>query len=174
MGQHKDSKNGDKAATTGCIFLVRHGIAEDEHALGDEARALTSEGRRQFQELAAEIADELDLVGIATSPLVRAVQTAEILAAASGVAEVRSEGALASAVASPTGITALARRLGPGWALVGHNPSLAMTLGMWLHGNPDEVQFRKGGIAAIKPGQGTGPATLAFMAAPGKKRLKSL
>ena len=34
------------------VYLVRHGKAEDQHPLGDEARALTAEGRREFRELA--------------------------------------------------------------------------------------------------------------------------
>src|SRR5688500_2294508 len=120
------------------------------------------------------MAPELDLKGIVTSPLVRAVQTAEILAEACGLDEVRSDGALAADTATPAGITALARKLGPGWAFVGHNPSLAMTLGSWLHGQPEELQFRKGGIAVVRAGQGNAPAGLVFMAAPGKKRLTSI
>jgi phosphohistidine phosphatase len=176
MGQDKDKRKKGSAANS-CLFLVRHGIAEDEHPLGDEARALTAEGRQEFRALARELRvelDELGFVGIVTSPLVRAVQTAEILAEACGIDEIRSEGALAAEVANATGITALARRLGPGWALVGHNPSLAATLGLWVHGHPDEVQFRKGAIAAVKPGAGTEPGTLVFVAAPGKKRVKTI
>jgi phosphohistidine phosphatase len=64
------------------LYLLRHGIAEDGHAgLPDEERQLTSEGRRKLRELLkvaakAGVSPSLML----TSPLVRAVQTAEIAA----------------------------------------------------------------------------------------------
>ena len=64
------------------VLLVRHAHAIDDRAgLEDEARYLTSKGRRVTREVAAKLA-ELGLVPtrILTSPLVRAVQTAEILA----------------------------------------------------------------------------------------------
>src|SRR5204862_5047285 len=64
------------------IYLVRHGIAEEGHEkLRDGSRALTDKGRRRFQKTArafGKLGRKLDL--ILTSPLVRAVQTAEILA----------------------------------------------------------------------------------------------
>src|SRR5437762_13257084 len=64
------------------IYLVRHGIAEEGHEkLRDGSRPLTDKGRRRFQKTArafGKLGRRLDL--ILTSPLVRAVQTAEILA----------------------------------------------------------------------------------------------
>ena len=87
---------GKSTRAEGLIYLVRHGKAEDNHPLGDEARGLTAEGRREFRELMQEIAGKLDLRGIATSPLVRAVQTAELMAEATGDrARCASEGVLA-------------------------------------------------------------------------------
>ena len=164
-----------KAATRDCIFLVRHGVAEDNHPLGDEARALTAEGRKEFRDFASELAEELDLKGIATSPLVRAVQTAELLADAGDIDDIRSEGALAADTASPASITTLARKLGTGWALVGHNPSLANTLASWIGADPDAVSFRKGAIAALRPRKdGDPPFELVFIASPGKKKKKDL
>lgn len=64
------------------LFFLRHGIAEDAHGtLTDYDRALTDEGRTQL----ATIAQALLRLGIKpelilTSPLVRARQTAEIVA----------------------------------------------------------------------------------------------
>src|SRR3981189_1223644 len=64
------------------IYLVRHGIAVDGESDGPDAfRPLTGKGRRRFHKTArafARLGRKLDL--ILTSPLVRAVQTAEILA----------------------------------------------------------------------------------------------
>src|SRR4051812_19466672 len=61
------------------LFLVRHGIAE-EKAANDDWRVLTDKGRRRFERTARAFgrSEHVDL--ILTSPLVRAVQTAEILA----------------------------------------------------------------------------------------------
>src|SRR5437667_6035385 len=71
------------------IYVVRHGIAvPSEAGIPDRFRPLTSKGRRRFRRTARRFArlGELDL--ILTSPLVRAVQTAEILVAAVKDAEV--------------------------------------------------------------------------------------
>ena len=68
------------------IYLVRHGIAvdhEDRGNLDDDDRPLTGKGRRRFRRTArafARLGEPLDF--IFTSPLARAVQTAEILAGA--------------------------------------------------------------------------------------------
>ena len=155
------------------VYLVRHGKAEDQHPLGDGARALTSEGRREFRELAEELAAKpgLGLHTIATSPLVRAVQTAEILAEACGVEEVPSHAELEAERATGQTVAALARQLGPGTALVGHNPSLAEALQVLL-GLPDTPSFRKGAVAALLPG--TPKWSLVWVVSPGKKKKDEL
>jgi phosphohistidine phosphatase len=66
------------------ILLVRHGPAVDPYvAPTDETRWLTDDGRRRMQRVAAALAElGLRFTRIYTSPLVRTVQTAELLAAA--------------------------------------------------------------------------------------------
>jgi phosphohistidine phosphatase len=62
------------------LYLLRHGIAEDGHGgMPDEERQLTSEGRKKLREL-LKVAREADVEPslILSSPLVRAVQTADI------------------------------------------------------------------------------------------------
>jgi len=155
------------------VYLIRHGKAEDQHPLGDGARALTAEGRREFRELAEILGDKpgLGLHTIATSPLVRAVQTAEILALACGVDEVPARPELHADHATGQSVAALARQLGPGSALVGHNPSLAEALQLML-GLPDTPSFRKGAVAALLP---SGPKwSLAWVVSPGKKKKAEL
>ncbi|HYU15385.1 MAG TPA: histidine phosphatase family protein [Candidatus Acidoferrum sp.] len=63
------------------ILLVRHADAVSEsRSLPDEHRYLSPAGRHQVRELCALIAEVgLDLGAVVTSPLVRAVQTAELL-----------------------------------------------------------------------------------------------
>src|SRR5712691_7627004 len=74
------------------IYLVRHGIAVDpseKGTLDDDSRPLTAKGRRRFRRLARAFAQLGEIPDFTfTSPLVRAVQTAEILAGALRVAEV--------------------------------------------------------------------------------------
>ena len=64
------------------ITLIRHAEAGDD-APRDEARALTERGRQDARRLGRGLARrKVELSLIVTSPLVRAVQTAEIVAAA--------------------------------------------------------------------------------------------
>ena len=65
------------------LYIMRHGPAEDTSVSGrDFDRALTPSGRERVRDVARELAkeDEAPLV-IVSSPLVRALQTAEIVAA---------------------------------------------------------------------------------------------
>jgi len=67
------------------IYLLRHGIAEERaaHNGPDEERALTAEGRRKLRQVAKAMrAMRLSFDVIFSSPLVRALQTAEIAAEA--------------------------------------------------------------------------------------------
>src|SRR5260221_4105330 len=67
------------------LILIRHGIAEDQQTFAktgedDSARPLTAEGRKKMREAAKgllRICPKID--AITTSPLKRAVQTAEII-----------------------------------------------------------------------------------------------
>lgn len=65
------------------VLFVRHGEAVDVHrVVADRDRWLTESGRRTMAEVGAALTRlELRYSRIYTSPLVRAVQTAEILAA---------------------------------------------------------------------------------------------
>lgn len=63
------------------IYLIRHGIAQEATSeIKDEERNLTELGRKKTQKVAQRLKDlSLNFDLIATSPLVRAQQTAEIL-----------------------------------------------------------------------------------------------
>ena len=65
------------------LYVVRHALAEEAAAGGDDARHLTDVGRKRTQKAAAGIralAIELDV--ILTSPVARAAETAAIIAEA--------------------------------------------------------------------------------------------
>ena len=152
------------------LMLVRHATAEDAHPLGDEARALTVEGRAAFRTHARKLARLTPMAGIVTSPLVRAVQTAEILAEAFGLGRVEVHPALLPRHSAPKRILHLARELGAGWMLVGHNPSLtrAATLALDLDELPGKL--RKGSALALHP-EGK-HFSLAWLSAPGRSLVR--
>lgn len=136
------------------LLLVRHAEAEAENPLGDEARALTPEGRATFRQHARKLARLTPLMGIVTSPLVRAVQTAEILAEALGLERVEVHPALLPLPRAHKHILSLARELGPGWALVGHNPSLERAAARALGRDALPDKLRKGSALALFPEDG--------------------
>src|SRR4051794_37184555 len=75
------------------IYLVRHGVAEERGgSIADEDRALTTEGKRRTRKAMrgfARLRDGPSL--ILSSPLVRAWQTAEIVAKSLGADRPRLE-----------------------------------------------------------------------------------
>jgi phosphohistidine phosphatase len=125
-------------------FLIRHAEAVSEELnISDETRWLTQAGRDMVMRVGAHLAG----IGIAfdavlTSPLVRAVQTAELIARATGYArEVKAVEAL-----GPSGfIRAFAADLGSqgdAVAVVGHEPSMS-ALGATLCSGRAFPSFRK-------------------------------
>ncbi|RYZ37159.1 MAG: histidine phosphatase [Myxococcaceae bacterium] len=147
------------------LLLVRHAVAEDSHVLGDEARALTPKGRDDFRKHARKLARRTPLMGIISSPLVRAVQTAELLAEALCLSHVEIHPALIPMKGAGRRVLKLAREVGPGWALVGHNPSLERAAELALgYALPDKL--RKGCAVALRP-EGR-EFSLQWMAAPGR------
>jgi len=147
------------------LLVIRHGTAEDIGPDGDDARrSLTKAGRDEMKEAAAglrTLVDTIDVIG--ASPLVRAQQTAEIVAHAYedvSVATVQSlvPGSDLSVLADWLARHASAKVV----ALVGHEPHLGLLV-TWLMtgaGN-SRVAFGKGGAAMLEfssrvaPGSGT-------------------
>lgn len=128
------------------FFLVRHGRAETSAPGGDEARRLTAGGRAAFAATARELAPELSLRRILTSPLVRARETAALLAAATG-APVEVEPRLASGASTGRQLLELGAALGPGVALVGHNPELAEAVAL---ASDLDAEVPPGTVAAVE------------------------
>lgn len=140
------------------IVLVRHGPARARDPArwpDDGQRPLTAEGRAATRAAARGLRRAgVDAPRIATSPLLRARATAEILSAELGgrgaieAWEELAPGATAEAVVRRLG----ARRHAPGTVLlVGHEPSLGLLAGLLLTG--EEVRpFRlaKAGAARLR------------------------
>ena len=138
------------------LYLVRHAIAAERGAEwpDDTKRPLTVRGMARFKDAVRGL-HRLDVVidEIFTSPLMRARQTADLLAA--GLAStpvVKTLEALAPDHAPAAVLTALARAARRSRiALVGHEPGLGELAGH-LVGTRRAIPFRKGGVARIDLG----------------------
>jgi phosphohistidine phosphatase len=135
------------------LYIVRHGIAAErgDDWPDDDKRPLTEKGVVRFKDgLAGLNWLDVALDEIFSSPLVRAKQTADLLAAGiSGKAPVKILPALApgnapEVVMEQLAQTAKRRRI----ALVGHEPDLG-ELAAHLLGAKRPIEFRKGGVCRI-------------------------
>jgi phosphohistidine phosphatase len=107
------------------LYIVRHAEAEPQRTT-DEERALTPKGRRQAAKLGRFCSEQELTVGpIFSSPLLRAVQTAELLAKALR-SRVKVSRELASGM-TPNRLRGFLRQQGSSESLliVGHEPDLS-------------------------------------------------
>jgi phosphohistidine phosphatase len=123
---------------TAPVYLVRH--AEAAAGGVDADRRLTSTGRAAFSNLLQMLGPSLEVTRIVSSPFRRALETAELLARATG-ARAESDDELASGHAGGRELLALAREAGSGTALVGHNPEVA-----------EALSLASGASASVPPG----------------------
>lgn len=135
------------------LYLIRHGIAAErgEAWPDDTKRPLTDQGVRRLRTIAAgfvEIGVSFDVM--LTSPLVRARQTAEIIAGSLDphppivTTDALSPGGTYAAVVDELGKQARRRRI----ALVGHEPGIG-ALAARLIGSRHSLEFKKGAVARI-------------------------
>ena len=141
------------------VLIVRHAHAGERAAFfartgrPDRERPLTAEGRRKFRRGLPglkRVAPKLRT--IATSPYVRAAQTASLLAERFHKADRLVLPALAHG-GRPADALAWLKRRGPDTsvALVGHEPDLGRLIGVLVTGRPDApFSLKKGGAALIE------------------------
>ena len=162
------------------IFLVRHGDADAEipEALGDEARALTAKARQALIAHFNSLSDRMRGAElILSSPLVRAVQTAQILSLVN-----KHEGLLRAHRSlipeMPVGaLDAVIRdHAGTDLILVGHQPSMGALAAHLLALPSFPRQVSPGTVIALEKNlevEGTSTKLL-FFAAPGQPVLEEL
>ena len=143
------------------LLVVRHAIAEEPADFArtgspDAERTLTKDGRRKMRRAARGVVDLLpDLDVIATSPLVRAVETAEILARRYAKTGNEPETIRLSALAPGKPASALLgwlaeRPRGGGVvAVVGHEPHLGQFVSWCLTGLREAFLDLKKGQAVL-------------------------
>jgi len=152
------------------LYFLRHGLAgsRSRWAGPDSERPLTDEGKARMEREAATIeALGLSLDVIVTSPLVRAYQTAEIVARKIGLLDrlVTDE-----RLAHGFGVCELGEVLDdhPGAVavmLVGHEPDFSLTVGELIGGGT--VAFKKGALGRVDAGDASlGDAVLTWLLPP--------
>jgi len=134
------------------IYILRHGIAEGAHARGSDAdRALTQEGKQKLRRVlerakAAGVRPSLVL----TSPLKRALQTAEIAAA---ILDVKPEPVRTKALLpenQPEGVWSELRAQNAEEVLIaGHEPLLSRVVAFLLGVPALQVNMKKAGMVAV-------------------------
>jgi phosphohistidine phosphatase len=162
------------------LFLMRHGIAADigGEITSDSLRPLTAEGRSKTEQAAAgllRIEPRIDL--IATSPLLRARQTAEIvLGAYRAIANPTMEPWPELEYADPADVVARLRRVtAERVLLVGHEPGFSRLAAQLLTGSPTgfNLEFKKAAVCAleIEPDGDNKSAIMLWHATPAQLRL---
>jgi phosphohistidine phosphatase len=124
------------------LYLVRHAKAAPGNP--DELRPLTPEGREQARLLAERLAGERP-DAVVTSPLLRARETAEVLARACGLEAVPDERLAPGATSADARLAAAGR--GERIVLVGHQPDFGR-IAAALTGE-EEPPFPTAGMAVI-------------------------
>jgi len=140
------------------LYVMRHGPADDSSPTGrDGDRALTPDGRERTRAVAKALlqADEAPLA-ILSSPLVRALQTAEIVAA---ITDLEKRVRDAKDAGGSLGAVEIRREMAPGGdplalinelvrsgrkraMIVGHEPDLSMLVSQLTGRHPDQGMLK--------------------------------
>ncbi len=138
------------------IYLVRHGDAVPEEDAGsDRDRWLSVRGREAARVLGRLLREQrIAPDAIVCSPLPRAVQTAELLAAGLDYLGAISSWRCLEPSAHPRVAAGDLAALGGAALVVGHEPSIS-ALGAFLLGRPSFPPFRTAQCCAIEDGKPT-------------------
>jgi phosphohistidine phosphatase len=161
------------------LYVMRHAEAvEASDSLQDEWRYLTEKGRASVEKTSSKIAKYGPKTRLTiTSPLTRAVQTAEIVAAKA----CRKNVVVASELLLPgSDINELAEHLkackdAKRVMLIGHEPQLGSFVTLLLGRADEVVSLKKGACVALKLDMYTDdkPANFLWYLLPGKNRITS-
>lgn len=121
------------------LYLMRHGRAGD--APTDAERRLTKHGGDEVARVARSLRSQGAVqAAIVSSPLIRARETAGILARELGVAEVTADPRMAAG-ASPEALLAVIQGYGdqPALVMVGHMPEMGVLSGRLATGGREQI-----------------------------------
>lgn len=138
------------------LYVIRHAISEPlgkRNEFSDEKRPLTDSGRDRMREITKglhKLGVQFDL--LLTSPLTRAIQTAEIIAAAFNVEaqEIRQTASLGPGVSAQALFAEIKIYTGvESVALVGHQPDLGLLVSSIIGSAAPTIQLKKGGVCCV-------------------------
>jgi len=141
------------------LYLMRHGIAVAADDLGiiqDQERPLTSKGIKRIRRAARGIRRlGIEFDGVLTSPLLRARQTADIVAATLDLQSRLEEVAELAPECSVEQLSMSLTRYQDRYhlLLIGHQPLLGQTLGSLIDPNPGtkfEFDLGKGSLCRVE------------------------
>lgn len=136
------------------LFLIRHAEAVSSGpGLPDAHRFLSAQGRQTARRIGGLLrGEQVSFDAVLTSPLVRAVQTAELICdAVDYLGQIEAFGGLAPDCEPPPAAAQAIRR-GSAVALFSHEPTVS-SLAAYLTGQPSFQPFRPGQVVLIEDGQ---------------------
>jgi phosphohistidine phosphatase len=162
------------------LLVIRHAIAEDRERFAttgqdDGDRPLSPKGRKRMDAIARGLARcRVEIGSLATSPLRRAVETAEILASACGAPRPEANPMLLPDAAVDPVLAWLVEQQPQGAAtVVGHEPQLGILVSWLLTGAHRSILELKKGAACLLAFEGrpaAGEAILRWALMPGQLR----
>jgi phosphohistidine phosphatase len=138
------------------LYIIRHAWAadrDDERWPDDGLRPLTEEGKKRFAKVAAKLVERgMKPQVVGTSPLVRCLETAQILAAAAGKAKLVELDELrpGSDLEGLLRWTVAQSQEHEGVAWVGHAPDVDRLAAALIAQSDALLRFAKGAAAAIR------------------------
>jgi len=162
------------------LLVIRHAIAMDAEEFADtgepdDRRPLTNYGAKRMRKNAKGLRTLIDKIDcFATSPLTRAIETAEIISEVFSIDQAELATALVPGIALEE-FEEWAREKGECelMAIVGHEPHLGKLVTWFMTGSQESrIQFKKGGACLLEfesaPRRATG--TLLWLATPRQLR----
>jgi phosphohistidine phosphatase len=163
------------------LLVVRHGVARDKDEFArtgksDDLRPLTAAGKREMREVARGIRDVIkEIDALATSALVRAVQTAEILGEAYNRKPVQVEWLRPEARYEDFSAWARSHQGKEMVVIVGHEPHLSGLISWLLAASNRSLIELKKGAACLLEVQGTsGPSSATLLWSMTPKHLRAI
>lgn len=153
------------------LYIVRHAWAEDIGPAGDDAsRPLTKKGRKRFEKFITHLREGgMEVDRIASSPLMRTRETAEIMARVFGVASgVDLVEALAPGADWPAVLEWTIHQDASRVAWVGHAPCVGRLVALTIGDGSAAIRMQKGAVASLRLDDGPGhPGELEWLATAG-------
>ena len=164
------------------LLIIRHAVAEDREAFAasgqdDSLRPLTKDGRKKMRTAAHGLTRTVPGVDVlATSPFVRAVETADIVAAAFRRPEIQTVDALTPERTPADFVDWMHTTDGPEViAAVGHEPHLGRLVSWLVTARKQPwIELKKGGAVLLDLGSAPAPGTARLLWALTPKQLRQM